>query len=639
MNIRNGNAKNRFNYGKKVLSEISKRKCVFLITVIISLIVFGFNQIKAEKKKQPELEAQMVSILNVEGLQFKDLNKNGALDPYEDWRLPVNRRVEDLLSKMTLKEKAGLMVNESYDLPSKGKIQETGIKDAIQNEKRVDFTVTSPRKYDTSSKQYAKKLNKIQEIAEKERLGIPCSFTNNGEGPGEVVTQIALGATYQPSLVKQVAEIYAERFRAVGIHETNNPQADVSTEPRWTRIGGTYGESPNIVTQMVEKYVNGLQGSSLGQQSAYPHVKHFPGGGPQEDGLDPHGKPGKNMIYPGENLKAHLKPWEAAINAGCRGIMNYYGIVRNLDSVATSFSTPVLQNLLREKLGYDRAITTDWNAVTDRPWGLANKLGYMPSDQDCIREALKVEGGVDQFVCEQISPSIIVDLVKNGPISKDRINISVRRLLNNKFKLGLFEDPYVNPNLVEEHVGIEEHHKVFEKVRRKSAVLLKKGNTLPLEKSSKVFIKSGLNGDGFPDSAQIVNSTEKADVAVVQVSPRKQPSWGSPEEADLRLQEEDLKNVKELINTGTPVVVIIKTSHPVVFPWVKEHASGIMMKFGADSDDIADILFGLYNPQGKLPFELPRSMEVARNQLEDVPCDSKNPLYPCGYGMNYVIGR
>ena len=261
-----------------------------------------------------------------------------------------------------------------------------------------------------------------------------------------------------PELVRQFADIVRREYLAVGIRVSLHPQIDLATEPRWPRISGTFGEDAQITAALTRAYIEGFQGKQLGPQSVACMTKHFPGGGPQNTGLDPHFEFQKGQIYPGGNFDYHLIPFEAAFEAQTAAIMPYYGVPVNQtdENVAMSFNKAIITGLLRQQYRYDGVVCTDWGLITDayfpdvvwpaRAWGVEHL-----SAAQRVKKAL--DAGVDQFGGESC-PELVVELVEESLVSEARLDQSVRRLLRLKFQLGLFDNPFVDPALVPQVFGL-----------------------------------------------------------------------------------------------------------------------------------------------------------------------------------------
>ena len=259
---------------------------------------------------------------------------------------------------------------------------------------------------------------------------------------------LGLAAIGDEKITRQFADISRQEYIAVGIRESLHPQVDLATEPRWPRISGTFGEDAQLTAKMAKAYILGYQGDQLGPTSVATVTKHFPGGGPQKEGLDPHFPFQKGQVYPGNNFNYHLIPFEAAFAAHTAAIMPYYGVPmgQTSEDVGFSFNKEIITGLLRNKYHYDGVVCTDWGLITDtnmdgvvwpaRAWGV-EKL----SAEERVKKV--IDAGVDQFGGENCA-ELVVKLVREGKLTEARIDESVKRLLRQKFELGLFDDPFVD---------------------------------------------------------------------------------------------------------------------------------------------------------------------------------------------------
>ncbi len=426
-----------------------------------------------------------------------------------------------------------------------------------------------------------------------------------------------------------------------------HPMADLATEPRWGRINGTFGEDANLSSELVKAYIRGFQGEKLGTTSVACMTKHFPGGGPQLNGEDPHFSIGREQVYPGDNFAYHLKPFEAAFEAGTSQIMPYYGmpVGTEHEAVGFSYNKGIITGLLREKYHFDGIVCTDWKLVNSlefdgqiiieaKAWGVEHL-----SAAERVHKIL--EAGADQFGGEAC-PEIIVELVRGGKIPESRLDTSVRRLLREKFRLGLFDNPYLDPDMAEETVGKAEFRAKGELAQRKSIVLLKNGfssgrNSLPLEGNPKIYLE-GVAPALAGQYGQVVHTPEEADFAILRLRTPYEPREGFLERlfhsGSLEFPPEEKQRILGILER-VPTIVDIFLERPAVIPEVAQKAAALLGSFGANDAALLDILFGRFKPQGKLPFELPSSMEAVRKQKEDLPYDSEDPLYPFGYGLSY----
>jgi beta-glucosidase len=398
---------------------------------------------------------------------------------------------------------------------------------------------------------------------------------------------------------------------------------------------------------MVAAYIRGFQRERLGPDSVACMTKHFPGGGPQKDGEDPHFPYGREQVYPGNNFDYHLIPFEAAFAAGTAQIMPYYGMPVGLplEEVGFGFNKDVITGLLREKYGFDGVVCTDWGLLTPseiggkvlpaRAWGVEHL-----SVAERARKAL--DAGADQFGGEAC-PEVVIALVNSGQISEARIDVSVRRLLRDKFRLGLFDNPYINPDAAETIVGNARFRSAGELAQRKSIVLLKNSDTsggriLPLREKPKLYIEN-IAPEVASAYGQVVPSVAEADIAILRLQAPFEPRDTLPLEAffhagDLSFKEEEKTRILAILKQ-VPTIVDIYLDRPAVIPEIAAHSAALLANFGASDAAILDVIFGRFSPSGKLPFELPSSMEAVRKQKSDVPYDSENPLFPFGYGLTY----
>ena len=627
---------------------------LFLISVLIVNFIFSpIERVIYLVKLKPE-----VKVLDIDGISFRDLNKNNKLDRYEDYRLDTAQRVEDLISQMTLEEKVGTLFHPPVTINPDwmfrlyslfvdgGKLTES----EIINQHINHFNLYGNPK----PERLAKRLNNLQKIASKSRLGIPVTISSdpihevpNGggvasfslDGFSKWPSQLGLAASQNPSLVKQFAEIAREEYLAVGIRTALHPMADLATEPRWARNFGTFGSNNVLSSKLTMAYMDGFQGETIDSQSVMTMVKHFPGGGPQENGLDPHLFSGRNQIYPGNMFDYHVKPFIDAISNNLAVIMPYYGITVNQTSenVAIGFNKDLLTTLLRDELGYKGVICSDWGIINGRHWG----VGDLSIEERYIKA---IDAGIDQFGGEK-DTEVVIELVKKGLIPLSRIDVSVKRILKNKFDLGLFDNPYVKVDQVKSRVNTERNIKLGKEAQKQSMVLLKNDSTLPLEKNINIFV-DGFNAKSIVHG-NVVSDVKDADVIVSYVHTvfnGNQPSGIDrlvdnvlssifPNQ-DLNFSPEILEKLEEF-SSIKPLIVIVDLNRPAILDSINQMSSALVGTFGVDESVIFETLFGESKPSGKLPFEIPSSMKEVNKQLEDVPDDTMNPTFKFGFGLTY----
>jgi beta-glucosidase len=594
---------------------------------------------------------------------FRDLNKNGKLDPYEDSSVPVKKRIDDLLGRMTLEEKAGMMFhtmifigdNGALDLDA-GAFGGPTIRD-MTNKHMTHFNLVGS----ASAEKIANWSNELQKLAESKRLGIPITLSTDprhhfSDNPGVHIGTEAfshwpespgLAAIGDEDLVEEFANIARQEYIAVGLRSALHPVADLATEPRWARINGTFGEDAELAARLTAAYVRGFQGKELGSYSVACMTKHFPGGGPQKDGEDPHFEYGREQVYPGDNFEYHLIPFEAALQAGTGMIMPYYGmpIDTKHEAVGFGFNKDIITGLLREKYRFDGVVCTDWGLLTDsdiggqvfpaRAWGVEQLTTL-----ERAKKAL--DAGIDQFGGEHC-PEVIVELVQSGQITEERIDVSVRRLLRDKFRLGLFDNPYVDPVAAHHIVGNPAFRAAGELAQRKSIVLLKNGRSdsdaiLPLQGRPKIYVEN-IARRVAEQYGEVVENTQDADLAILRLKTPYDPRDALFLETffhagTLEFQDDETNRILSILKQ-VPTIVDIYLDRPAVIPEIAEHCAGLLANFGASDAAVLDVIFGRFNPSGKLPFELPSSMEAVRQQKSDVPHDSKNPVYQYRHGLSY----
>jgi beta-glucosidase len=597
-----------------------------------------------------------------DGFTYRDLNKNGRLDVYEDVRRPVQERVDDLLAQMTLEEKAGLMfhmianvsTDGTLDGPSVG-FSQSSIREMIEGLHMSHFNIHAISSPETAAQWH----NEVQRLAESSRLGIPVTIssdprhafannpaTNFSAGAFSAWPEpLGLAATGDAALVERFGDIARQEYTAIGIRVALHPMADLATEPRWSRINGTFGEDAELSARLTAAYIRGFQGAELGPASVACMTKHFPGGGPQKDGEDPHFSYGREQVYPGDNWDYHLIPFEAAFEADTAQIMPYYGmpIGTAYEEVGFGFNKQVITGLLRERYGFDGVVCTDWMLLTGieadgrviieaKAWGVEHL-----SVAERARKA--IDAGCDQFGGERC-PEVVVQLVRDGLIDEARIDQSVRRLLCDKFRLGLFDNPFVDPATATSVVGSAPFREAGIEAQRRSMVLLKNGGdapVLPLRGKPRVYVE-GVDRDLAGEYGEVVDDVAEADVAILRLAAPYEPREGFLERlfhaGSLAFGADEVARLQRIMQQ-VPTVVDIYLERPAVIPEIAADCAALLGNFGAHDRVVLDLIWGRYTPTGKLPFELPSSLEAVERQHPDVPYDSDAPLFAFGYGLGF----
>jgi len=591
-------------------------------------------------------------------MDYRDLNGNGKLDAYDYPRVPLEERVDDLLAQMTIEEKAGLMYHTPIGLNADGRLIEAPAPFApvATRELVLDRHITHFNLYWTPDAGVtAAWHNRLQKLAEGARLGIPVTLSSDprhgfSDNPATSLASgsfsqwpepIGFAAAADEELVRTFGDIARQEYLAVGIRVALHPMADLCTEPRWARSSGSFGEDAELASRMLVAYIRGFQGDELGPESVACMLKHFPGGGPQADGEDPHFATGKDQVYPGDNFEYHLLPFVAAFGADVAQVMPYYGrpVGTELEEVGFGFNRGVITGLLRDRFGFDGVVCCDWGLVTDADlgdWVFPAKCWGVEELSAPDRLAKIVDAGCDQLGGEN-DPALMVELVRQGRIAEERIDESVRRLLRDKFRLGLFDDPYVDEAGAAAIAGREDFRRAGAEAQRRSLVLLANDGVLPVQDRVRLYVE-GVDRATAEQYADVVDTPADADLAVLRVAAPYEPREGFLEsmfhQGSLEFPVADRDRILEVARE-VPTVVDVFLDRPAILTEIAAGTAALVGSFGAGDDAVLDLVFGRVAPTGRLPFELPSSMDAVLRQLPDVPYDSEDPLYPFGHGLTY----
>ena len=716
-----------------------------------------------------------VKLIEKEGLFFKDLSRDGVLYPYTDWRLTPEERAEDLVGRLSLDQMIGLMLHSSHQfVPAISNIyfgtttyegkerEEIGAPVYALTDKQVDkisnanlrhMLVASVR----TPEDAARWNNNLQFLAEKMLFGIPISLSSDprhgtsvsmefdvgaGGGTSSWPEPIGLAATFSPELVEKFGYIASLEYRAMGLTTALSPQIDLSTDPRWCRFIGAFSESPKLSADMARAYVDGFQTSignqeikdGWGYESVNAMVKHWPGGGAIEGGRDAHFACGKYSVYPGNNFDDHLKPFvDGAFNLSGKtkkasAVMPYYTVVYDKDekygeNVGASYNKYLITDLLRNEHNYDELVCTDWGILRDPAPSVESLMGgkcWGVESLSMVERCYKaIIAGVDQFGGLD-DHSVIMGAYKIGlkeygeSFMKNRIQKSAYRALKNLFRVGLFENPYLEAKLSSNIVGNEAHVVAGYDAQVKSTILLKNNEqVLPLAKKTKLYVPKwhipefrDWMGTAHPERDeypididlintyfQLTNEPEEADAALciirmpdaatstmlagydvadqnqggngyVPISLQYRPytadtareisiAGGDPNEDFMDRSykgkkvtvdnEDDLEmvlNTKKLMKEK-PTIVCVKMTGPLIVEEFESSADAIIGSFGHQPKAVLEIMCGIHEPSGLLPFQIPANMETVEAQFEDVPfdmechIDSIGHVYDFAYGMNW----
>ncbi|MGA0557572.1 glycoside hydrolase family 3 N-terminal domain-containing protein [Larkinella sp. VNQ87] len=667
---------------EKIATTPADRIRRWLISFLLLAVVSVSNPVLGQANKavtQPVLQARSAKIIEKEGLKFKDLNRNGQVDRYEDWRLSPEERSRDLLSKMSVEQKVGFMLISTTRMKNDRSFEAARSKEPITSDFNEEDLVAETNMFtrkplpapimnaagttkavtqfhlrhfilraNASARTTAEWANKLQTLCESDGLGIPAIVASNprnhitnaaaiGTSVGKTVFsawpgELGLSAMRDLKLVREFADIARQEWAAVGLRKGYMYMADLATEPRWQRVDGTFGENANWAGQMMTQIVLGFQGTKLGPGSVALTTKHFPGGGAGKGGQDPHFDWGKEEVFPGGMLENNLIPFKAAIAAGTSAIMPYYSmpVGTKYEPIAYAYNRAVIHDLLRTQLGFKGIINSDTGPIEMMPWGAENLS---------IKERYKrtLEAGVNLY-SGTADPTLLLETVKSGMVEIKLVDDSVLRLLMEKFALGLFENPYVDVEAAERLVGNASFQARADLAHRKSIVLLRnEAKTLPLKAKTKVYFevyqkRPGETGPGEvvtpekPYSVDFVKTPEEADVILLWIRPGGRSlfgSDGSPLALSLSKNGVDVGYINQL-TAKKPTLLALNYSNPWVIDEIyktdaQNRIKGVLATFGTTPDALLDIVTGRFKPTGKMPFTTPVSEAAAQNQKEDVP--------------------
>ena len=656
-----------------MLSKDFWKRCLCIAAAVLMAGAMMPGMAQGGGDEQPVLNPRVKSTIEADGYRFIDLNGNGELDVYEDWRQDAQTRANDLVSQMTAREKIAQMQHPTY-LPR----ADGSIPSYLEKWCKTEGVGMLLIRELNSVEAAATSMNTIQEFAEGSRLGIPVLVSMDSVHglsyvTGATVTphNLAMAATRNEELVVKLAEIAREEHIAIGVRMTLSPEADIASEPRWGRVMETFGEDPDLVTRMVTAQViafqNGADGLNTG--SIVACMKHFPGAGPQMDGKDT-----SPIISSEEMMRIHLKPYYAALEANIASIMPYYSVPLALDMENSAIgSKATLQDLLRSEMGFEGIIQTDWGMI----WAIQEALGTMTGEEVSDEEAILI--GVTQSRVDGIGGESIrlIDYMEeytvDGKIDEAILTAAAARIVKVKFEMGVFENPYCDVEHAVSFVGNEESQALSLQAAREAMTLLKNDGILPLDASATqtILVAGPRAGDmdslvgGWSSSQKglsiaealaeyagentkviyeadhlerIGQLAEEADLIIVSVgepSYQHDPPWGYDTLEITPSQQEILEVAKA---SGKPIVTVMTGGRPYILTWCDENTNAVLAAYYPGSQGgiaIAETLYGINNPTGKTPVQFPRDMQSVNNQQGDVSFDLENPLYDYGWGLSY----
>lgn len=620
--------------------------------------------------EQVAIGARVKPVLTVDGLRFRDLNDNGVLDPYEDWRLSPAERAADLVARMSPEEKIGLLVINSRSMgisqPDKTLTSHDGALDEQHHRIKNDPHNTAGLPYEGTTEQItelhmrhfimrevpagsviATWVNAMNEVAEGTRLGIPVIVAANSKNelggfkmPGTTddhdFTQwpgtLGLAATGDVELIADFAEKSRQEWVASGLRKGYMYMADTVTDPRWFRTNGTFGEDPEFNAQAIGAVVRGFQGGTSGVTSdgVALTTKHFPGGGPRENGFDPHYEEGKFNVYPtpGSLQTYHLPPFQAAIDAGTSSVMPYYAIpsagksampqppLDDFEQVGFAFNTAMLE-LLRS-MGHRGYINSDSGILSKMAWGVEELS--VPE-----RVGRAVMAGTD-IIADTNDVGSIRTAYLQGMFSSERLDEAARLLTEEMFALGLFDNPYVDPEAADQVVTNDAFVAAAENAHRRSVVLLKnQAQTLPLTSDrladrtvyvelfeadlrvSKLDALRAALAQAYP-SVRFTTDYHHADVAVLFCNPSTGDYFHATGLLDLDIHQATNVNLAKISDIRATVSELIIGLN-VVLPWLLGNlepiADAIVAGFDTRTEVLFDAIVGSFAPTGRLPLTFP----------------------------------
>lgn len=686
--------------------------------------------------EQPKIASRRKPVIEVDGLNFRDLDGDGRLAPFEDWRLRPRARAEDLRERLSLSQKAGLFVIGSHYVagstwvatdgelrdmdqimadgarvlevdPDASMLREadtymsvhaitgaeltephlfaTGARSAINQRHQRRFIVRD----NLAARDLARWSNELQELAEESEFGIPVVLTSNprnhvavgatlgiGEGSGvysEWPSGLGIAALMDEALAFRFAQIARREWRTSGLRKMYGYTADIPSEPRWARFGETLGEDPDLVARLIAAFVRGFQGDELGADSVALTVKHFPGGGVRMNGHDPHFVWGQENDYPTEGSleRYQLPPFRAAVEAGVSSVMPYYSKPMNtsvpqlpadlwqsedqqFEEVAFAYNKAFLTSLLRERLGFAGYVNTDS--------GVLDGMAYGVEHLTLAERWAKLVGAGSDVVSDESDPKDLITAVEHGLLDESDLDRSVTLLLEEMFALGLFENPYVDPDEAEAVANDPESRAIADDTQRRSVTLLRNSDgLLPLtERSAQIYLEvfAPLEADRLTAELRdalaqeigwdrIATDPAEAATAVLWVQPvlslfSGDDHAGADISVDPRDRGVDVDAVLA-VQQQVPSALVVNLSNPWLMHELEPRAAAVAATYEISPVNLVHVLLGKTAPAGRLPMTLPRSMQAVKDSPRDVPgmfCDDdyayvdvSGSVYRTGFGI------
>lgn len=588
--------------------------------------------------------------------------KAGETPLYRDPAAPVEARVDDLLSRMTLEEKIGQMTQAERQFITPDQVTKYFIGSVLSGGGSV------PRP--NTAENWAEMYDAFQRAALKTRLGMPIIYGvdsvhghNNLKGATIFPHNIGLGATRDPELLRKIGEVTALETAATGVDWTFAPCVAVARDERWGRTYESFGETPELQRLLVGQYIKGLQGPNGEMSGRYivATAKHYLGDGGTKWGTGDAGYviDRGNVTVSEDELRAiHLPGYIEAVKARVGAVMVSFSSYQGVKMHAHKY---LITDVLKKELGFDGFVVSDWEGIKE-----------IPTPDYYTKVVKAVNAGIDMFMEPSTWLKFITALkraVQNGEVSIERINDAVRRILRVKFKAALFEEPYTDRSLLKQGViGCPEHRELAREAVRKSLVLLKNDrNLLPLSKHARIYV-DGTNADdlgsqcggwtitwqgssgkitegttvregiarAIAGKGRLVSGVDEADVAVVVVG-EKPYAEGRGDNGNLTLGWQDLAVLEKVEQAGKPVVVIVISGRPLIITeYIKDWDALVAAWLpGTEGQGIADVLFGDFNFTGKLPVTWPKNIDQLPINYGD---ENYEPLFSYGYGLTMDLG-
>lgn len=616
---------------------------------------------------------------------WRDLNDNRRMDPYEDARAPLATRVADLLAQMTLEEKLGSLLHASApNAPGPAGAPAAGYDLAALEERIGSRHITSfVTRLDAPPREFAQQNNALQQIAARTRLGIPVTISSDPRHHFQAVSgashaagaftqwpePLGLAAIGDVATVRRFADVVRREYRAVGIHMALFPQADLATEPRWPRLSGTFGADPELVSSLAGAYVEGLQQGRTGvrRDGVAAIVKHWVGYGAAPQGYDAHNYYGREVVLDDAGLALHERAFADALRFRAAGVMPAYPVIRGatqdgvaLEPVAPAFNAPLLQQRLRARHGFSGLLLSDWAIINDctgrcrtptaaapqtapfiaTPWGMENA-------SRAERAARALNAGIDQLGGLD-DPAPLRAAVASGSLPMERIDEAVARVMTLKFQLGLFDDPMVEAARATHAVGQAASWRLADRAQRDAQVLLQnRDGVLPLRRAGTRVWLHGIAANAARSAGlTVVTDPAQADVALLRMAApfeRLHPHhfFGAIQNEgrlDFRPGDAGFDALRAL-PPELAAVVAVDMDRPAILTNLQQRAAGLLALFGASDAALLDVVTGKDRPRGRLPLNLPSSMQAVEAQDAALPDDDVAPLFARGHRADLARWR